>query len=370
MRVFRKLDKLLGDLTMNRVTEGEIWIESEAELATTREWSVPLRLAKAIDVGETAHLGSLWPRQARNLPTACDIFSAWSERRPVPLDFDICTDSPAPAKGVSLFFSGGVDSFYSLIKHRDEVDNLILIHGFDVPLADTKSFALAEERAHEAAQAFSKRLIVVRTNLYWEQPSVPVGWQMYHGPALAAVALALAPNHGKIHVASSYSYADLYPWGSHPLLDPYWSSDAVDIVHDTGELRIDKLRVVSQNPDALSRLRPCWKNLANYNCGLCEKCVRTMLGLRALGIERCAAFPDTLRPDVVRRQKLDHGSVLHWRELLNADLPSDLHAAVKSAIHSRDIRLPPRNGEVKREFHRWLLAVRRCAGALISPIDR
>jgi hypothetical protein len=355
---------------MNRVVDRGTWIESEAPLATTSQWSVPLRLTRAVAEGETAELGSVSPLLAGNLETIRDIFSAWISGHRAALNFELSSDAAAPAPGVSLFFSCGVDCFYSLLMHRNEIDNLVLIHGFDVPLADTKTFALVENQARETARLFGKRLIVVRANLYWEQPSVPGGWYMYFGATLAAVAHALAPNHGKMYIASSDSYADLRPCGSHPLLDPLWSTEAVQIVHDTGQTRLEKLRSLAQCPEALARLRVCWENLADYNCGLCEKCIRTMLGLRAIGIERCAAFPDTLTPELVREQTLNHACVVYWREVLCPDLPPALYAAVQSAIHSFEAGLPPRTGKLKRGIKRWLYAARNAGRVLMSSIDR
>jgi hypothetical protein len=362
---------------MNRVTDQGIWIESDVPLVNSQEWLIPLRLVKAIAEGEPVNLGSVSPRLAGNLETIRDIYAAWIPGRKIPLEFELSSDVAAPGKCVSLFFSGGVDSFYSLIMHRDEVENLILIHGFDIPLAETKTFELALEQAREAARLFSKRLIVAKTNLHWEEsslyidaPRIPCGWAIYWGAALAAVAYALAPNHRKIYIASSTSYANLHPDGSHPLLDPLWSIEALQIVHDSPESRIDKLCVVVQYPEALSRLRVCWENLGVNNCGLCEKCVRTMLGLRALGVDRCVAFPDTLTPQLVSRQSLSNRCVGYWRELLCAGLPPDLHTAVQSAIHSYETGLPVRTGHFKREVKRWLYALRNAGKTLMSPVDR
>jgi hypothetical protein len=266
---------------MNRVTDQGIWIEADVPLIGTTDWTAPLRLLRAVSEGEPANLGRVSSRLASNLETIRDIYVAWTRLSQIPLSFEVSSEAVAASDGVSLFFSGGLDSHYSLIKHRDEVENLILVHGFDVPLADTETFALAEAQAREGARLFGKRLIVVRTNMRWERPSdppltnlrwewphSPCGWFMGHGAGMAAVAHALAPNHGKVYIASSDSYADLRPWGSHPLLDPLWSSDAVKIVHDGGETRMDKLRAVARHPEVLPRLRVCIENLGNYNCGM------------------------------------------------------------------------------------------------------
>ena len=355
---------------MNRVMDQGIWIESEVPLADTAEWSVPLRLVKAVAEGAPENLGSVSPLLGRNLETIRDIYAAWINGHKVPLDFELLSGAAAPPSGVSLFFSGGVDSFRSLIKHRNEVDSLVLVHGFDVPLADPKAFAQAEAQAREVARLFGKRLILVRTNMHFEQPALPCNWGMYFGAALAAVAQALAPNHGKVFIASSYSYAHVQPWGSHPLLDPLWSTEAVQIAYDIGETRMEKLYSLVQHPEVLARLRVCWESLADYNCGKCEKCVRTMLGLRALGVDRCAAFPDTLTPELVRRQTLNSTTALYWREILCAGLPPALYAAVQSAIHSYESGLPPRTGTWKRGAKRWLCAWRNAGRALKAPIDR
>lgn len=367
---------------MNRVTDKGIWIEADLPLAETADWSTPLRLMRAVSEGEPANLDRVSPQLASNLETIRDIYVAWTGLSQIPLAFEVSHDTIAPRGGVSLFFSGGVDSYYSLIRHQDEVDNLLLVHGFDVPLADTRTFELAEAQAREGARLFGKRLIVVRTNMRWERPStpplknlrwewphVPCGWLMCHGAAMAAVAHALAPIHRKAYIASSHSYGDLHPWGSHPLLDPLWSSEAVRIVHDGGETRIEKLRSLTQYPEALSRLRVCCEKLGDYNCGLCEKCIRTMLGLRAIGVDRSAAFPDTLTPRLVREQGLNNDNVLHWRELLHGGLPPVFHAAVRSAIHSYDTGLPPRTGKFKRGVKRWLYAARDAGKALISAAN-
>ena len=45
-------------------------------------------------------------------------------------------DALPQGKRVGCFFSGGGDSFYSFLKHRTEITDLIFIHGFDISLAN------------------------------------------------------------------------------------------------------------------------------------------------------------------------------------------------------------------------------------------
>jgi hypothetical protein len=359
-----------------KISDRGLWIESQSSLSDSPLWTVPLRLIEAVATGKPAQIGAVPPRLANHLTAIREIYAAWVEGGvSVPLLYDEAPLAQAPPRGVSLFFSSGVDSFYSLVKHRDEIDHLILIHGFDIPLAETKVFAAAEAVTREAARIFDKKTIVVRTNLHWEESQLytgkartPCAWGMYHGAALAAVAHALAPVHRKVFIASSYSYTALHPWGSHPLLDPLWSTETLEIVHDGGERRMDKLQALIGYPEVLANLRVCWENLGANNCGRCEKCVRTMLGLRALGVESCPAFPGSLTPALVSSQPLNSDSAIYWRELLDADLSVSLKAAVQSAVSSYAAGLPPRTGKPKREIKRKLYAMRNAAKALRAAI--
>jgi hypothetical protein len=354
---------------VNRIEDRGLWIESATSLSATGPWAVSLRLVQSVMDGGIADLGAVPPRLAANLPTIRDIYASWISGSSRPqLSFETSSIPGTAGKGTSAFFSGGVDSLYTLIQHRDEIDNLIFVHGFDIPLADAAVFARTEIKLREVAEIFGKPLILVRTNMHWDRPRLPCNWGMYCGAAMAAVAHALAPNHNKVFIAPSRSYPDLYPWGSHPLLDPLWSTETLEIDHDGGELRIEKLRAIIQYPEALDRLRVCWEYPGKFNCGICEKCIRTMLGLRVLGVERCDAFPDTLHPSNVRAMQLSRDTVMLWRELLRPSLPSGLTAAVQSAIHSYESGLPPRTGKPTQEIKRWMYAAHNAWRALISPI--
>ena len=99
--------------------------------------------------------------------------------------------------------------------------------------------------------------------------------------------------------------------GSHPLLDPLWSSEDVELVHDGCEAtRLDKLSLVASEAAARHWLRVCWENRdGGYNCGRCEKCLRTMVAMDALGVlDAFDRFPHQISSiDIARVPKIDLG---------------------------------------------------------------
>jgi hypothetical protein len=147
-----------------------------------------------------------------------------------------------------------------------------------------------------AAEELQLPLIEIETNLRLvSDPHVLWGTQ-YHGAALASVGLLVGTRFSEILIPATHSYRDLLPWGSHPLLDPLWSTEAVEFVHDGAVPRPEKLATIADFDIAMRHLRVCFrKDASDLNCGRCEKCLRTMAALRMVGaLERCARFPDRL----------------------------------------------------------------------------
>jgi hypothetical protein len=164
--------------------------------------------------------------------------------------------------------------------------------------------ASAAQLQHIAAE-YGRALVTVETNLR-DVAQAPWG-EMFHGPALAAVAHCLAPALHTMLVPASYTYDELgKPWGSHPLLDELWSSESLHLIHDGAEKsRIGKLDALIQHARGLvDRLRVCFAGNAGgpINCGRCRKCIRAMIALRALGyLGKTPSFPGHLPPGYTQR---------------------------------------------------------------------
>jgi hypothetical protein len=206
-----------------------------------------------------------------------------------------------------------VDSFYTLLKHKDEITKIILING--IMFENTSAMPKVTGAIQRVAEALGKSLIVVEVNLRDFSDEYTDWADHYVGSALASVGLLLSPQLRKIYVPATFSYEHLHPEGSHPLLDPLWSTELLTFEHDGCEAnRIEKIARIAQSDIALESLRVCNRFYA-HNCGYCEKCLRTMLGLHAVGaLERCNVFDEKLDADALYSMKIMHDSVVPYEE--------------------------------------------------------
>lgn len=251
----------------------------------------------------------------KNLKGIQDLFEMWgpSYRR-----VNILSGMQTPArtaqdrKRVGLFFSGGVDSFYSLLENQDEVTDLIFVHGFDIRPEDRETCRRAEESIRRVGKAFGKRVIKVETNVRSLLAEYGEWGERTHGAAMAVVAHLLGDEFAQIYIAASDTEGLLSPWGSHPHMDPLWSSSRLEFVHHGCDAsRPEKLRRVASSEPAIQNLRVCWKNRKGaLNCGRCEKCIRTMIGLHVMGVTNFSnVFSEPLRVWRVMRIKIPHPNV-------------------------------------------------------------
>jgi hypothetical protein len=121
------------------------------------------------------------------------------------------------------------------------------------------------------------------------------------------------------------------------LLDQLWSSAAVMVEHDGAEATsAEKIAAIARDRQALRWLRVCYKNPDQaYNCGRCEKCVRTMLPLHALGaLEHATTFPNDIDPEAVRRLRFrNRASLTFARDNLKV-LEGSLRRALRTAYRA------------------------------------
>jgi len=199
----------------------------------------------------------------------------------------------------ATFFSGGVDSFFTLIKGREALTDILYIHGFDVRLDDLPRRAAVSAMGAAVAAGSGTRFIEVESNLGKVIQDFG-SWPIHgHGFALISVARALTGEIGEVRIPGTHSLRHQKPWGSWLETDPLFSDERLAVIHDACEAeRIDKVERIAAEPLAQAYLRVCWGKVDGmYNCCRCEKCLRTMVSLHALGrLERFASFPLPLEP--------------------------------------------------------------------------
>jgi hypothetical protein len=275
-------------------------------------------LLPAMKSGEPLEIDApVSPRLLRSLEQIQAIYRAWGSRLcevEVRAPTRAQPDVPSGVGDVGLFFSLGVDSFYTLVadatkqeRTGEGIRHLILVDGFDRARRDAGVLELTRANTERVAAAFDKHALVVSTNV-WDLSRRFVPWSVLgHGAALAGVGLALQGAIRRVLISSSFGYARMVPWGSHPLLDPLWSTEALSVVHTGCETRrLDKLRAIAPLPIVRETLRVCtdMRNRADrskYNCGRCDKCLRTAIGLHVVGaLSTCGTLPREIDLDLVR----------------------------------------------------------------------
>jgi hypothetical protein len=118
----------------------------------------------------------------------------------------------------------------------------------------------------------------------------------------AGLALLVGPALGTVLLSASELGTSPRPRGSHPALDPLWSTNRTRIVHVGADReRSEKVRRIARDQWALDRLKVCWQADTPRNCGRCSKCLVTMTLLHAAGaLERCDRFDSVLTAAAVR----------------------------------------------------------------------
>lgn len=262
---------------------------------------VPLTLADPVDpewlanVGELMKIARRWWRYPALAPEAAASSAAASPGTAAGVAGSAAAHAPAGERaagaGVALFFSGGVDSFYSLLKSGATPDRLVTVQGFDVALDDRTRMAAVEATLRAVAEARGLRALVLRTNLRSHPLVQAMPWERSHGGALAAVAHVLGDGVSEVLISSSIARDRQKAWGSHWETDPLFSSSRVRLREIGMELRRrQKLPLIAGEPLVRRHLRVCWENRSPAgNCSHCGKCLITRLLLAECGA--LDAFP-------------------------------------------------------------------------------
>lgn len=260
-------------------------------------------------------------------------------------------------RGGACCFSMGVDAFHTALKYSDEIDYLVYAHGFDTEVDARDLMVRVSSHLHLAARELGKRPFEIETN--GRLITDPLVWWGYQGGGfLGSVAMLISPVVNRLVIAQHWSEEQDHPWAIHPKIDPYWSTDTIQVESDAMVARVDKVRDLVKSSTALKYLRVCWDGRCiGYNCGRCPKCVRTLISLRVFRAK--APRENFVQPLnlmwVAFSSVLTDEEKMWYREMLEAmdklpyrDIP--LRWAMNAAIDGR---------YHTGSWHRWHQAFRR-----------
>jgi len=305
---------------------------------------------------------SLSPRWRENVDQLSPIFHKWwdyPETIPIECEGDGNLSEKSP--DAAQCFSGGADSFYSLLRMNHQTRYLVFVHGFDISYRDNYRMHMYRHAFDEICRETGKTPIVIRTNLRKHPFVKHVPWENSHGGALAATGHLLSDTIGRLVIASSYTYDDAHSCGSHWDTDPLWASENLEIVHDDATLyRLNKLKTMVDEPLVQQYLRVCFENRSTHgNCSRCDKCVRTMLLLHQHGqlqnspcFDRQTPLPKILDSMAPIPKDL-HG---RYEELIEEGLPAEIEAAIRRLLERER---PPRYWRTLRTLNKVKLALAR-----------
>ena len=195
----------------------------------------------------------------------------------------------------AMLFSGGVDAYATFFRHFEENPELITILGADMKVDDSEQWSNLLRYYDSEQPIQDNRKIFVESNMrdfynFEVDKLLPEpGWWGYiqHGLSLTTTIAPLSYLHGfqKLYIASSRCEDfDVRPWGSTPHTDNLIEWSGCKVYHDSFDWsRFAKVRHIasySHQYGVKPRLRVCYNEFkSGLNCGVCEKCCRTIFAL-------------------------------------------------------------------------------------------
>jgi hypothetical protein len=230
---------------------------------------------------------------------------------------------PRPEHRTVALFGGGVDTMAMMsenrrllpLDHANSIRSVVYAFGFsvfDFPDGSANPRMLDRYQAQASRfEALGERigfeLSRLESNVLSLHPSVEPFYEAAGAGALLAPLVASPGFVSDAWIASDGEGGSVKtPHGSHPMLDVLYSTGAVRIHHVQPQVtRNEKLGMIASWEPAYDTLVVCHGELEppedTPNCGKCEKCVRTMVGLVSWdALPRFTTFPfDDVTPAMI-----------------------------------------------------------------------
>jgi len=216
---------------------------------------------------------------------------------PVSIQYEHLASMEGTPTAVGTTFSGGVDSLFTVWSHLPQnqsdpnfqVTHGIFVRGFDILHREIDNYRQLFNQYTKQANKIGVELIELDTNIF-SVTHQRVNSSYFFGPLVISTGLALSGLFQRFYIPSSWDYYNLQhiSHASDPLIDGFLSTDTLDLIHHGSSFRrIEKVEKIADWELAQKLLWVCLNakfEETTWNCSRCEKCVRTMIPLYALGV--------------------------------------------------------------------------------------
>lgn len=283
----------------------ELWYEVEARLAPMLcvdrcDAALLGLLTLAMIRGEHIRLGAAVSEQLHHalshglVPILTILLPQLSPVRIVP-DAGVSEGLP-PSTGVGAAFSGGIDSFCTVVEHTSaavspgyRISHLVHTNVGAHGPGGRQRFRQRAGRLQACADELGLPLVLMDSNLHELLVS---DFSSTHSLRHLSAALMLQPLFRRFLYSSAYSYrdCDVVASADGGAMDPMalhlMSTEAMQaLVVGCQHTRIDKTLIVSREPLSYRFLDVCVEpESPRVNCSRCWKCLRTLLTLEMLGV--------------------------------------------------------------------------------------
>lgn len=205
----------------------------------------------------------------------------------------------------TVLFSGGVDAVSTLVSHIDEKPTLINVWGADIDPNDMENHLVIQKDLQSFAKSLNLNFFFIRSSLRWcfdeaylteyWRPVIKDTW--WHGLQHSIGLLALLAPYDYLnkveinYIASSFTKKDIGKVRciNYPFIDSALQFASTVCYHDGFEYnRLQKVKNIldyKKHSDLGCKLplKVCYYPKQGNNCCRCEKCLRTICAILALG---------------------------------------------------------------------------------------
>jgi 7-cyano-7-deazaguanine synthase in queuosine biosynthesis len=229
----------------------------------------------------------------------------------------------------AILFSGGVDSLATFIRRQESQPYLITMWGADIKIDNEIGWEVVKNYNCEFARKHSLENIFIKSNYrkFMNEDALTKKYGKYVNSWWLGVKHGLALIGSCAPVCFILNIDKIYIPGT-PSLNNYihklrFSSSRV--IHEGYELnRQEKIQIITEyikTQDNNLSIRACYMSANGDNCGICEKCYRTITGLLVEGIDpRNHGFSSFDIEDIKKKfilgvWKIDKNTLSMWKEM-------------------------------------------------------